>query len=230
MKIYILTSDKNIHIVEGLQYCVNKYWKPNSSVVLLGYEEPLFDLDNNFKFVSLGEDRGVSYIGDDLIKFFNSIEDKHFIFTVDDFFPIRYVNTDLIDSLTDKMIKEDISRIALTDQVGNKPHSVIEEGDDYKVIEMGQDADYRKSAVWSMWSKSYFLRYMWESMNLWDWELDKRCKNDGHRIIGTDKKYVLQACHLYKRGNLRADWWKDSESSDTMLAEDQVIVTDIIHQ
>ena len=111
MKIYILTSDKNIHIVEGLQYCVNKYWKPNPSVVLLGYEEPSFDLDDNFKFVSLGEDRGAGYIGDDLIKFFNSIEDKHFIFTIDDFFPIRQVNTDLLDHLTDKMIKEDISEI-----------------------------------------------------------------------------------------------------------------------
>ena len=128
------------------------------------------------------------------------------------------------------MIKEDISRVALTDQVSNKPNSVIEEKDNHTIIEMGQEADYRKSAVWSMWEKSYFLRYMWETMNLWEWELDKRCKNDNSRIVGTDRKYILQSCHLYKRGNLKLDWWKDSESSDTMLAEDQIVITDIIHR
>jgi hypothetical protein len=71
---------------------------------------------------------------------------------------------------------------------------------------------------------------MWETMNLWDWELDERCKNDNHRIVGTYKKYVLQSCHLFKKGNLKLDWWKDGESSDTMLAEDRSIVSDIIHR
>ena len=230
MKIYILTSDKNIHIVEGLQYCVNKYWKPKPSVVLLGYKEPSFKLADNFEFISLGKDRGANTIGEDLIKYFNGIEDKHFIFTVDDFFPIRNINTEMLNTLSKKMISEDVSRIALTDQVSSKPHSVIENKEDYKIIEMGQQADYRKTAVLSMWDKSYFLMYMWESMNLWEWELDTRCVNDNHRIIGTNDKYVLQSCHLYKKGNLKADWFKDSESSDTMIAEDHSIVSEIIYR
>ena len=50
MNIYILTSDKNVHVVEGLQYCVNKYWKPNPNVIILGYKEPKFELDSNFTF------------------------------------------------------------------------------------------------------------------------------------------------------------------------------------
>ena len=232
MNIYILTSDKNIHIIEGLQYCINKYWNSHPSVKILGYKEPTFNLDNNFEFISLGQDRGADYVGEDLINFFNSIEDKHFIFSVDDFFPIRHIDTFLFEYLKTKIIDEDISRIALTDQVSNKPHSVVMEDlyHEHKIIEMGQTADYRKSAVWSMWSRDYFLKYMSNRMNLWEWELDNRCKNDGHRIVGTDKKYVLQSCHLYKRGNLKADWFKDSESSDTMIAEDQLTITDIIHQ
>ena len=111
MNIYILTSDKNIKYTEGLQYCVNKYWKPNPNVTILGYKKPLFKLDKNFKFISLGKDRGASHVGEDLIKFFNSIEDKHFIFSVDDFFPIRYVNINLFEYLKNKMIEENISRI-----------------------------------------------------------------------------------------------------------------------
>ena len=126
MNIYILTSDKSIKIIEGLQYCINKYWKPNPKVVILGYKkQPSFKLDKNFKFISLGKDRGASHVGEDLIKFFNSIEDKHFIFSVDDFFPIREVNIDILNHLEDKMIKDNISRIALYDQVSDKPNSII---------------------------------------------------------------------------------------------------------
>ena len=229
MNIYILTSDKNVHIVEGLQYCVNKYWKPNPNVIILGYEEPKFELDSNFTFVSLGEDRGADKVGEDIINYFGKISDKYFIFSVDDFFPIREVNTDVLDNLNSIMMKENISRISLTDQVSDKPHSVIKNIDGYDIIEMGQKANYRKSAVWSMWSRDYFLKYFSSDMNLWTWELDQRCMEDNHRIIGTEGKYVLQSCHLYKRGNLKSDWYKDSESSDTMLAEDHSIVSDIVH-
>ena len=38
-----------------------------------------------------------------------------------------------------------------------KLHLFGKDKEDYKIIEMGQQADYRKSAVWSMWDKSYFL-------------------------------------------------------------------------
>ena len=236
MKIYILTSDKNIKYVEGLQYCVNKYWNPNPNVVLLGYKEPLFKLDKNFKFVSLGEDRGAGKACDDIIKFFSKIPDKHFIFSVDDFYPIREVKTNILDYLTDKMINEDISRIALTDQISSKGHEIIESfvnpndsNDHFDTIEMGQSANYRKSAVWSMWTKDYFLKYFTNDMSLWSWELDNKCKDDGHRIIGTNNKYIIQSCHLFKRGSLKADWFKDSESSDVMFDEDKSIILDIIH-
>ena len=133
MKIYVLTADKSVHIVEGLQYCINKYWKHNPNVVLLGYQKPAFELVDNFEFQSLGKDRGPGTIGEDLINYFNNIKDKHFIFTVDDFFPIREVNTDLLDTLIEKMVSNNISRVALTDQVSSKPHSIIEDKEDYKI-------------------------------------------------------------------------------------------------
>ena len=65
-------------------------------------------------------------------------------------------------------------------------------------------------------------------MNLWEWDLDERCKGDSHRIVGTNDKYILQSCHLYKRGNLKSDLYKDSEGPDTMFDEDRKIVLDIL--
>ena len=65
-------------------------------------------------------------------------------------------------------------------------------------------------------------------MNLWEWELNTECKDDGHKVMGTNGKYVLQSCHLYKQGNLKEDWHKDSESYDTMFQEDITAVSGIL--
>ena len=228
INIYILTSDRGIDTIEGFQYCFNKYWNSSQQVTILGYRSPTFKLSDNFKFISLGEDRGANYIGGDLINFFKDVDDTHFIFSVDDFLLIRDVDIDLLEFIKNKFIKENIHRFSLTDQVSNKPHNIIDEQKDFNVIEMGQYADYRKSAVWSLWSKDYFLKYFKDDMNLWQWELDGSCKNDNCRVIGTTNKHVVKSCHLYKQGNLKSDWYKDSESTDFMFDDDRLIIKEML--
>jgi len=228
MNIYILTSDKSNFVIKALQYCINKFWKPNPKVFILGYKEPAVKLEKNFTFVSLGEDRGPEHVGGDLIRFFSKIKDKHFIFSVDDFLPIRKVNKKMLTHLKQKMRLDSVGRISLTDQVSDKQHSVVEQLEQYNIIEMAQNANYRKSAVWSLWSKEYFLKYLNPKMTLWQWELDERCKGDGIRILGTNTTFIMQSCHLFKRGKLKADWVTDSESDDVMFEKDQKVVSEII--
>ena len=48
MKIYISTSNKYIHLIKPFQYLFNKFWSDSQPVTILGYEEPTFDLYNNF--------------------------------------------------------------------------------------------------------------------------------------------------------------------------------------
>ena len=229
MNIYILTSDKSNFVIKALQYCINKYWKPNPKVFILGYKKPSLKFEKNFTFVSLGEDRGPEHVGGDLMRFFSDIKDKHFIFSVDDFLPIRKVNKKILAHLKKKLGSELVGRISLTDQVADKQHSIVEKLEHYDVIEMAQNANYRNSAVWSLWSKEYFLKYLEHKMSLWQWELDERCKDDNKRILGSDAQFAMKSCHLYKRGSLKADWMKDSESDDVMFKADQKIVSEIIN-
>ena len=228
MNIYILTSDKSSFVIEALQYCINKFWKPNPKVFILGYKEPSLKFEKNFTFISLGEDRGPEHVGGDLIRFFSKIKDKHFIFSVDDFLPIRKINKKMLTHLKRKMGSELVGRISLTDQVADKHHSIVERTENYNIIEMAQHANYRKSAVWSLWSKDYFLKYLEQKMSLWKWELDERCKYDNMRILGSDAQFAMKSCHLYKRGSLKADWMKDSESDDVMFEKDQKVVSEMI--
>ena len=50
MRIYVSTSNKYIHLIKPFQYLFNKFWSDSQPVTILGYEEPTFDLYNNFDF------------------------------------------------------------------------------------------------------------------------------------------------------------------------------------
>jgi hypothetical protein len=223
MNIYILTSDKSIHIIEAFQYAFNKYWGCTQKVFILGYSDPQFELEENFKFISLGKDIGPR-VGGQLIDFFNCIKDEHFIFGMDDFPLISSINRNILDHAT-LIMKEDptVGRFGLTGDTKDRQHIIIDSRSDYEVIMNAQNVDYKLSGVWSMWNKKYFLKYLVPSMNLWDWEINgsSLSKNDGFEVIGTNKKYAINACHIYKQGKLKSNWY-ESVWDKSIKIEDSV--------
>ena len=231
MTIYIISSDKSIHSIEALQYSINKYWKPNPKVIVLSYKQPKnFKLEDNVKVVSMGNDRGYDYVNENLVKYFSEIEDSHFIFSCDDFPLIRPVNIEIFETMKQKMITENISRVAMNNHVENKPHMTLETSRDYEIVEFSQSANYRVSAIWSMWEKEYFLKYLRNTSNLWEWELNPKQKYDGHRILGTIGKNIVQACHLFKKAKLKSNWFQDSESTDEAYDEDRLKIEEFLNK
>ena len=229
MTIYIISSNNSIHSIEALQYSINKYWPGKPDVVVLSYDQPKnFILNENVRVDSMGQDRGHNYVCENLINYFNNIEESHFIFSCDDFPLIRPVNIEMFETLKQKMLDENISRVAMNGHVKTKPYNIIEQYDNYDIVELSQAASYRKSAIWSMWSKEYFLKYLHGTNNLWEWELDQRCKHDGHRIVGTIGNNIVQACHLFKQGRLKSNWYQDSESSDEAYEEDKIVIEQLL--
>jgi len=211
MNIYILTSDKSMHVVEALQYTFNIYWKDKyRKVFILGYSNPTFKLEENFEFISLGKDNGPR-VGKDLIKFFSSIDDKYFIFCVDDFPLISDVDLEMLDyaKITMKQ-NSNVGRFGLTGDNKNRAHVIIDNGIDHEVIMNNQNADAKLSAIWSIWNKEYFLKYLTPSMNLWEWEINgsSLSKNDGHEVLGTNNRYTINTCHIYKQGKIKSDWYE----------------------
>ena len=231
MNIYITSSNNSIHSVEVLQYFINKYWKPNPKVVILSYNQSTnFQLAENVELVSMGIDRGPNCVNENLINYFNNVDESHFIFSCDDFPLIRPVNINMFNVLKQKMISEGISRVAMNGHVKTKPYNIIEQLDGYDIVELNQEADYRISAVWAMWSKEYFLKYLHGTSNLWEWELDPRSKHDGHRVLGTIGTNIIQACHLFQRGKLNANWFQDIASSDEAYEEDKLVIQQFLEK
>ena len=146
LNIYISTSNKYIHLIKPFQYLFNKFWSDKQKVTILGYEEPKFKLEDNFNFISLGEQTTVNDWCLDLTNFFESIDDEYFIHAVEDQFIIKPVNQNMIHRLVDVM-DESIGRIALETAAQTKPHTEIYNDDGISIIELDQFAQYRLSVV-----------------------------------------------------------------------------------
>ena len=79
MKIYSVTSDKQVNeTVEMHDYFMKKYW-PLADIIVLGYKEPEYKSDF-VKFDSMGEDLGIKYQMKQIYEYFLKLDESHFIF------------------------------------------------------------------------------------------------------------------------------------------------------
>lgn len=223
MKLYILSFDRVINeSVEMVDYFFKKYW-PSVDVTILGYKTP--DYKSDFvKFESLGIDTGVSEVCQQLYDFFSIKDDEYFMLGMPDQPLVGYVDTELVEFLQNLVIlNDDVGRCSLTLCNSTRPHNVISSEDGVTVIENIEGAEYKLSAVYSIWNKKYFLKYLKESTDLWDWEVNASAKsvNDGWRIVGSVPS-PIDYTHLFKRNELRSDWYYSTEpGSSNVLSEDE---------
>lgn len=206
-KVYLATCDRYIHLVERWQYLFNKFWGDGEQeVVVLGYKEPKFTLDSNVRFVSLGaEDRGPKMWATDLGNFFRKIEDEYFYFWLEDQILIDYSNLSLLRrSIEDCMADESFGRFGLSAGISRRKHCAVKQYDDFSLIRLEQTADYRIAVQPSLWSRSYFLKYLEDGYSPWDFEVkgSRRAKGDGFNIYSTGDKFVIDHVQSVVRGDL----------------------------
>lgn len=231
MKIFIPTCDKYINCIESLKYTVDKYWSTDLDITVLGYSDLNFNY-KNWKFISMGVDRGPEFVCNDLNVFFDSIDEKYFIYLNDDILISEKVNIDLLD-IFEKIISlnNNVGRICLTSDVDKNGinNEIFESISDYNIVKLSQTALYRLSTQSSIWNREYLLKYL-KSGNLWNFELEesKKSNNDGYDIIGSCNKYVINFTHLYKKGLLSNDWYKIVNSFSSLKKEDIKIVKKIL--
>ena len=109
--------DENLWVLKPYIHLFKKFWSDEQKVVIMGFEEPDFELPDNFTFVSLAPEQkgGASNWTKYLYDYFSSIDDQHIIFSLEDFFPTQEPNLKLLHSLY-KVVKADsnIGRCDLT--------------------------------------------------------------------------------------------------------------------
>ena len=209
-KIYIPTCNNTIYLVEALLYSLKKYWYDyeNYYIIILGYKHPKFDLEKNVTFHSMNEDDPVENWAVDLKKYFENVSDKYFIYMNDDCPLSRKIDSELLQlfcNITSENENTKIGRINLTQDISNRGHNVVGDYENFQVIESHQNAQYRTSTQFSIWSREYFLKYLKQNQTPWQFELEHP-KHDGYKILGTKHKYCLDFYHLNRIFGTPDNW------------------------
>ena len=226
LKVVIPTCDKYIHLIEGLMYTINKFWSANNKFIILGYTPPKYKLYNNWEFVSLGIDTGPQNWSNDLLKFFNSFEDKYFINMIDDTLMTRSSDMNKINAAYKYMKKNlEVGKCflhgSLTTGGFDWPPVIPIQELDNMFCDVSQTSDYRTSIQSAIWSTDYFLQNLKPNMTPWDFETQFP-KNDNVRILTTKEHHPTMFSHLYRIGyQLQGDWFK-SVFEDTQLPDSDV--------
>ena len=183
-------------------YLFNKFWSPNIPVTILGYRTPPFKLYPNFNFISLAsKQESANEWAKHHYDFFDSLNDDHFIWTVEDSYLLRPVNVNIVSSLKAFITDPTVGRISLINPIEEHPTSVIKSENDYDIIEATQDADSRIAVVWTIWNRQYALRHLVEGWSPWDVELkgSQLAKNDDWRIIGSQNKHAIDYASPHRK-------------------------------
>lgn len=208
LNIYISTSDEYHHCLQPFAYLFNKFWSSDKKVTFLGYKEPTIELPSNFNFISLGVQRGPVYYGEDMRKFLESINDSHFIYTIEDQFILDYVNLDVIEKLSQYLNEDKVGRVCLTNSIFQshmgKKHNSYDEDSDYEIIEYSQNSEFRMTTEWTIWNKDYLCGYLLDGLSPWQFEnvSSNKSKQDGYHLIGCKNKVAI-----YHAEALRRRYW-----------------------
>lgn len=197
MKIIASTCDQYLHVLKGFIYMFNKYWSPDAEVTVLGYDTPSFDLPDNFKFISLGDQEKY---GRDwttaLIPFFKQLPDEYFVLLFDDFY-ILGIDKSLLPMAKEHMAKG-VEKVHLTNFSGR----AFKEEKDVNFNIWEQDANYRLSLQPSITRKDYFLKYLKPGKTVWEYELQSVPMNDGAQILVPKQNVVLYS-NFMSKGKVR---------------------------
>jgi len=235
MNTYIPTCNSRIYLIEALIYSLKKYWHDfeNNKFTIVGYNSPKFDLPKNVMFESLGDDDTVENWAIDLKTYFDSIDDDYFVYMNDDAAIVYEMDIELFNLFLDIIKQNDnskLGRICLTQDISNNSHSVIGEYDDFSLIQLNQDSQYRLSTQFSIWNREYLTKYMTENMTPWQFELQDTSKNDGWSILGTKNRYCLDFYHLWRIGGMSSTWNVGTHSGKNLssVTEDYNFISSVL--
>jgi len=193
INIYMITCDKTNHVLNVTTPLLDKYWNIPKSVKILGFNKPDVELPSDYEFISM---RPTQLSIDDWCKdIYQTIYDdpnEFIIFMLDDFLPIDYINTEILNYYFNKLENdESLVRCGLGIDISFLSNRIIENYENYSVIELSHLSPYRITTQPSIWRKNYLLNFLGRSTNPWNFETQNN-PMDGKKIIQTINSHAFR--------------------------------------
>lgn len=186
LKVICTTSDKYHHILPIFCFLFNRFWGSDQEVEIVGYKVPEHILPKNFKFTSLGEQKGdaKNFTRDLRVHF--AKQDQFFIWLMEDTFLTRPVDFKSLQLLTSLTNRPNIGRINLCREVTKQDHIEYDCIEGYQIFENNKISLYRLSTQMSIWNRDFALKYMQQDLTPWEFECQSDHAVDEYRILGLD--------------------------------------------
>ena len=175
VEIYIPCCDASLPIVEINSFLFNKFWS-DAKVNYLGFKKPNFELHNpNHKFISVadkqegGANNWTRYIHQHL----KTLDVKHIIFSIDDYWICQKPNLDLIHkALETSVANNKVGRFDLTfDSQVEGNIFPVEAFKPHRIAVKHPQAPYRVSTQPAIWKLDYLLELLDNNWSPWQFEL-----------------------------------------------------------
>jgi len=211
LEVYVWTSNVQMVCMPAWAYLFNKFWPYNKKVTVIGYDFPDFKLPANFKYVSLGTQRGPKFWSDDMISYFSNVSDDLFYMTTEDGFLVDDVDKEIQHNAARiAPSKSDFAKLNLTANLRQRAHTTVERAKRFDLIKADQTAEYRNSLHHSIFEREKFLHTLVPGQTPWEYELDfETASKYNHGIYGTSKEYALKVGHGYKKGRKIPNWYSN---------------------
>lgn len=203
LRVFVMTCDRYLWALKGFIHQFQKYWSTMQPVVIAGYALPDFTMPPNFVFRSIApKDYGKDRWSTGLIEFLESVNDKHFILLLEDYWLCRMVNHLSIGTLYELCtIHPEIIRMDLTDDrlyagdmgdFGLVPYYGCND-----IIYTPPTSPYQMSLQAAIWNREALLSILQPDQSAWQVEIGKTSNILKDRVdlwvLGTRQRPVRYA-------------------------------------
>lgn len=188
-RIVMPICDSNLYTLKMSSYLFDRFWPSNTKIDVVGFTKPDFEISKKMNFVSMDsfQKGGANSWSKYICEYLNTIDDKHIIFILEDFFPTASPNFNRLNhALTVCRHNELIGRFDISIDTYTYPGFVtVANLGEVDLIEKPKWSNYRISTQPSVWSRSFLITILSQTTTPWDFEINGSIisNNYNYRIL-----------------------------------------------
>lgn len=206
-RVVLTTCDRYLPALKPMAWLMNKYWKPMPEVLVMGFGLPDFDLPDNWTFTSMGkqEDYPFDKWSNALIELLRAIDDKVILLMLEDMWPTRPVDTEVLDILYRYMLQ--FEYVAKMDLCGDRLYAMGMQAYGHvgrlDLVKSMPGSPYHLSLMPGFWNRKHLLSVLIpdESPHQVELQGTMRLSHKQDVIVLGTRQWPLRVCLALRGGD-----------------------------
>jgi hypothetical protein len=171
--------------------------------IILGFSKPVLSDWTNVSFVSLSQEpQNINMWSSYLFEYFKTVTDDLVFFSLDDFFPIDYMNTYVYEYVCNYMKSNPVGFCVVDqepsgDETRNELDEIVISNENIFIYKRKKQINYQLTLQPGLWNRLYLLKMFEKPNTPWTFELYQSIianMNDGYFNISTSQNLSYRKC------------------------------------